>query len=166
MAGAGQTHLHLGNLEPRASAPGLRPRLKDGNQGGACSDPPPTPHPPPPPPRASHSARHLTREQYRHVDQMQLTLPKEVRLGCCPLPGRARTVETNASTWSPLLREKTGKQHKPDSKRCMRSPQPLRPQFTEILVQDSPTVQRGATKAPPWRPQSPCVFPSLPEKGQ
>ena len=92
----------MGSLEPRASAPGLRPRLKDGNQGGTCSDPP---TPAPPPPRASHPARHLTREQYRHVDQMQLSLPKEVRLGSRPLPGCARAMETNASTWSPLLKE-------------------------------------------------------------
>lgn len=96
---------------------------------------------------------------------MQLSLPEEVRLGSRPLPEGARAMETNASTWSPLLKE--------DRETVQTRQQATHEQSAAYttsvyrdLVQDSPTVQRGVTKASPWRPWSPCEFPSLPEKGQ
>lgn len=99
------------------------------------------------------------------MDQMQLSLPEEVRLGSCPLPERARAMETNASTWRLLLKE--------DRETAQTRQQVMHEQSSAYaasvhrdLVQDSPTVQRGVTKASPGRPWSPCESPSLPEKGQ
>lgn len=54
--------------------------------------------------------------------------------------------------------KKTGKQYKPRQQATHEQSAAYTTSVYRDLVQDSPTVQRGVTKASPWRPWSPCEF--------